>query len=375
MNILHVIPSISKKSGGPATSVLFAAELLSSNHEVEICSTKEDLTDAEIDTFYQEKRFKVHLFDYKSRHSTKYSVELFRFLISKLNVVHSVHIHAGFSLISQISALLCILFKQKFVYRPLGTLSPYSLTVGNQKMKKWMLPLEKFILKQANSVQATSEQEKKDLIALVDVEHIEIIPPIGIADTSSTEKTGNRKPVQLGFLSRIHTKKNLEFLFQIVSKLKNEEWYLRIGGEGDSDYIESLNKLAHELGISERIEFVGFIKDEMKPAFFASVDWFVLPSLHENFGISMVEALSHSVPCIVSNSVDAAQFVVQDNQPGSEFVFRLPLTESDWILTLQLIVKDSDEAYQKRTIEARNQARKKFSKESVLKKLEQLYLA
>src|SRR4029077_20449871 len=56
-------------------------------------------------------------------------------------------------------------------------------------------------------------------------------------------------------------------------------------------------------GLSERVLFCGFLEGEMKAAAFRAADVFVLPSIDENFGVAVVEAMSHGTPVLVTPGV------------------------------------------------------------------------
>lgn len=71
-----------------------------------------------------------------------------------------------------------------------------------------------------------------------------------------------------------------------------------LGGEGEE--LASLKALAaaHELG--DVLTFTGWVED--KTAFFGSADIFCLPSLHEAFGIVLLEAFAHHIPVVTTDA-------------------------------------------------------------------------
>jgi glycosyltransferase involved in cell wall biosynthesis len=72
--------------------------------------------------------------------------------------------------------------------------------------------------------------------------------------------------------------------------------YLHVGIE---EHEQPERKLAQELGIAERVRFLGALRD-VRPALFAA-DIFVMPSLVEGFGIAAVEALATGLPALFSD--------------------------------------------------------------------------
>lgn len=101
--------------------------------------------------------------------------------------------------------------------------------------------------------------------------------------------------VTVGNCSQI---KNHEALMQALAMLPAafRPLYLYVGIE-EPDHPEQ--KLAQELGIAERVRFIGALRD-VRPALYAS-DIFVMPSLVEGFGISAVEALVTGLPAVFTD--------------------------------------------------------------------------
>jgi glycosyltransferase involved in cell wall biosynthesis len=371
--IVHVIPSLSKSSGGPAHAIWQMIDSIKDVSEMVILSTKEGLSEVEISELLELQNPKVFLFDYRGKHSYKTSFSLFKKANSFMNAVHAFHIHAGFSLISEWVALKCIFYKQHFVYRPLGTFSAFSLESGNTLIKRVFLPIEKLILEQSRFVHATSVSEKKAILKICPKSDVKLIPPtfINITNTIKSERFKEPNQLHIGFISRIHPKKNLEFLFSSLSQCENKNWKLSIAGDGDKEYINSLQNCSKNFGIDKNIEWLGFLNSIEKKSFFNTIDWFVLPSLHENFGISVLEALNHGVPCLVSNQVEIVDWFNQKDDES--FLKTLNLNEKKWAQYLDKIAEESQENYMLRTQNLAHILQTTFAKDYLKKSLIELY--
>ena len=76
--------------------------------------------------------------------------------------------------------------------------------------------------------------------------------------------------------------------------------------------------MVNQLGLGNHVHFVGSVPDEDLPLFYAASELYVLPSLHEGFGIPCLEAMACGVPVIVTRSgalpeiVGDAALVVDD---------------------------------------------------------------
>ena len=132
-----------------------------------------------------------------------------------------------------------------------------------------------------------------------------VIIPWGV-DTDRfrpTEPPGT--PLTIGFLSLLdihHRYKGLEVLFEALRLLPDVR--LRVGGKGeDRDFYQ---RRAEELGVADRVEFLGFVQD--LNAFYGSCHVFALPStdLREGFGLVLLEAMACGRPVITTPIVGMA---------------------------------------------------------------------
>jgi len=73
---------------------------------------------------------------------------------------------------------------------------------------------------------------------------------------------------------------------------------LKIAGDGPA--YRDLVDLSRSLGLSDSVEFLGYVPQEYMPAFLNSIDISMMPSREEAFGVSAVEALACGVPVIGS---------------------------------------------------------------------------
>jgi len=112
----------------------------------------------------------------------------------------------------------------------------------------------------------------------------------------------------LGFLSlldRHHRYKGLETLLRAVAELPSVR--LKIGGAGEEQ--AWYRRLAADLGIAGRVDFLGFVPDLDLAAFYGACHAFVLPSTdarQEGFGLVLLEAMSCARPVITTPVVGMA---------------------------------------------------------------------
>lgn len=115
-----------------------------------------------------------------------------------------------------------------------------------------------------------------------------------------TPRKALRLPVTIGSMGRFVEKKGFADFIQALAILKERHipFNAVLGGTGTEK--SKLLALAKTKGVIDQLTFLGWVKD--KSNFFESLDIFVLPSLHEPFGIVLIEAFAHGVPVVTTDS-------------------------------------------------------------------------
>lgn len=75
---------------------------------------------------------------------------------------------------------------------------------------------------------------------------------------------------------------------------------VKIAGVGPDE--AELRSLAYDLGLEDRVEWLGFVHPDLVPSVWQSMDLAVIPSRCESFGVSAVEAQSCGIPVLVSDA-------------------------------------------------------------------------
>lgn len=188
----------------------------------------------------------------------------------------------------------------KVVYCPRGGLSPVTFKRGRLlKWLFWHLGGQKKALERVALFHAASRKEYEEIRALGFKQPIAIIPN-GIDVPEILHKPFGSKNRKLVFFGRIHPTKAVEHLVEAWGRVAAEfpEWSLEIAGP-DCGAVPSLKAMIEERKIP-RVSFVGEFSGIKKYEFLASADLYVLPSLTENFGITIAEALVCGTPSIAS---------------------------------------------------------------------------
>ena len=121
-----------------------------------------------------------------------------------------------------------------------------------------------------------------------------------------------RRLVAEGFdilsFGRINWKKALDRLIRSAAEMQSAK--VLIAGHDEDGQTEELRKLAAQCGIVDRVLFLPRqITGADKEALFAAGRLFALPSLSENFGNVVAEAMIRGLPVVVTAGVGAAEMV------------------------------------------------------------------
>jgi len=114
------------------------------------------------------------------------------------------------------------------------------------------------------------------------------------------------------FFGRLHPKKGVDLLIKAFSTLpnKNGSLHLVLAGPVNTRYYRYLSHVIAVLRQEQNITFTGYLATDLKWSAFATAQVFCLPSHHENFGVSVAEAMSMGLPLVISNSINIYESVL-----------------------------------------------------------------
>lgn len=190
----------------------------------------------------------------------------------------------------------------RLVHSTRGMLAPAALRISRwKKWPVWWL-WQQQALRQADCLHATAESEYAE-IRNMGLRNAVAVVPNGIdvpefAGDAGRPAVGMRTILSLG---RIHRKKALDQLVRAWAGLEEgfPNWRVRIVGPAEGDHDRELRDLATSLGV-KRLSIEGAVYDDEKAKLYRACDLFVLPTLNENFGVAVAEALAAGLPVISS---------------------------------------------------------------------------
>ncbi len=226
------------------------------------------------------------------------------------------------------------------VYHSVGkirfeSLKKFKIQKDDNELFKQRMIAEKEIAQRADRIIATSPVEKKIIKKLFDLEEEKIkVITIGV-DTKIfrpivMEKARRLLKIENGekcilYVGRIEWRKGigtLLFAFRnIVADYPDAKLYVIGGGKSKSvkkleeAESERIKKIANELGLENKIIFLGAKKQKNLYKYYSASNVCVVPSYYEPFGIVPIESMACGTP-VVASRTGGLQYSVKDGKTG-----------------------------------------------------------
>ena len=223
-----------------------------------------------------------------------------------------VHVHGLLNPISSGAARAAINRGVPVVIGPFGTMSRYTFAHRRTVAKRmYFRAVDAPNLRRAAGLHFTTPAEREEAkwhgIDFGTRAHV-VPPPYRGARASDHRPAATASPLVL-FLGRLHPVKGVDVLLDAWPAIRatHPGARLTIAGQGTPQYEAELRSRAARLGAdAASVVFPGFVRGADKVAHLAAAQVCVLPSLHENFGISVLDSVAAGVPIIVTPGVQLA---------------------------------------------------------------------
>lgn len=168
------------------------------------------------------------------------------------------------------------------------------------------------VLEHSAAVVAVSESTKREIVASFAINPDKIHVIYNGYDEERFHPVESPQPVleRYGlacgnyflFVGSILKHKNIVRLIRAFALLERQYVLVIAGVCKDSEYLEEMNKVAEEVGISrDRLRYLAYVPDTDLPYLYSGAISYLLPSLHEGFGVPIIEAMACGTPVITSN--------------------------------------------------------------------------
>ncbi len=134
-------------------------------------------------------------------------------------------------------------------------------------------------------------------------------------DAKKFHPIAKKRKFTLLSLGRIKRYKKYDTILYALKDLRSEfpELKLQIAGGGDD--VHRLKKITQQLGLKDRVEFVGFVTGETKSRLFSEAGLFLITSQKEGYGLTVIEANASGTTCIATD-VPGLRDSVKHNETG-----------------------------------------------------------
>ena len=157
----------------------------------------------------------------------------------------------------------------------------------------------------------------------------------GSSDADELTKLGVQCPYVL-YVGRLTRRKNVSTLVRAMAHVSLKPLSLVIVGASDATDA-SLPALARELGLADRIRFLGPIYDDRLATLYRNASAFCFPTWDESYGLPPLEAMACGTPCVVSD------LPVLREMYGDAALFADPNDETSFARAIDELVQRSDD--------------------------------
>ncbi|MBA4388537.1 MAG: hypothetical protein C0404_11185 [Verrucomicrobia bacterium] len=140
--------------------------------------------------------------------------------------------------------------------------------------------------------------------------------PIAFDTQPDTAVAAEKRGFTVLFAGRLAPEKNVPYLLRAFSAFARRTPIARLLLAGEGSERRRLESLVRELGIADRVSFLGHLDRAALSKCYAAADVFVLPSLVECQPIVAMEAMHFSLPVLMSDRIVSARELVDDGQNG-----------------------------------------------------------
>jgi glycosyltransferase involved in cell wall biosynthesis len=162
------------------------------------------------------------------------------------------------------------------------------------------------VMRSAARVITDSASGRDELLRFVDYDPRRIVViPLAVSDQFRPGLTANRRQAGSGPFRILHVGhcgfyKNIETIIRalpLIDRMLGEPvLFVKAGGVFTRGQLE----LVRALNVQDQVEHLGHLADEQLPSVYAGCDLLLMPSLHEGFGLPVLEAMATGIPVVAS---------------------------------------------------------------------------
>jgi glycosyltransferase involved in cell wall biosynthesis len=229
----------------------------------------------------------------------------------------------------------------------------------------------------ADAITSNSSFTKSKILDIKDttVNIVGFGPAVGQVQGPAGEDGGKKRNPkrQILFVGRFVERKGVEYLIrampEITSRVDSE---LVLVGTGDLE--QELKDLARDLGVEQRVKFVGIVSNDDLERRYREADVFVLPSIvdskgdTEGLGVVLIEALAHDTP-VVASRVGGIVDIVKHGETG----MLVPEKDPSALAAAVIEVLESDDLARRLAEDGKRFVKEEFDWDKLAGRLYEIY--
>ncbi|NER26931.1 MAG: glycosyltransferase [Symploca sp. SIO1C4] len=315
MKILLVTPYLGSVYGGTSKVVTKLAQGLSTlGITIDLVTTDANGSnnlDIPLNTWIDEKNYRVRYFSSWHRHDLIISRSLISWLFNHVVDYKLVHTHTIFAPLISVSNWVCKFHKIPYIITPHGMLEPWALSYKAWKKKLYYTLVEKPILQKASAIQVLAAAEANSVQSLslkppvivvpngIHRQEFEILPD---PEIFYQQFPATRNKILILFLGRIDPKKGLDLLAPAFAKLHKQfpNTHLVVAGPDSIGFLPIAKNYFEQAACLNSVTFTGMLTGQLKYAALAAANLYVAPSYSEGFSMSVLEGMASGLPCVIT---------------------------------------------------------------------------
>lgn len=203
--------------------------------------------------------------------------------------------------------MLRLLPKIPYILAPRGEFNPGALEIKSWKKKPFLELVSHIGLYNGVTLHASSEHEKENTSTILGAQKIWVASlQVAVEVTAKTQlelmaRAKDRGEAKFVCISRITKMKNIEFLIDRLMNVKGRVIFDLFGPLQEPEIWTRCMRKIKRLPENITVNYRGEIEHKLVAETLSKYEFFVMPTLGENFGHSILEAMAVGLPVIISD--------------------------------------------------------------------------
>jgi len=229
-------------------------------------------------------------------------------------------LHVGLTATNSLARRLAVRHAVPYVYNAEGALCPTRLRDKALRKRVFLALFERRTLRDADAIQAVTQKEANDALALgADVSCVHVIPNgVALPTTRTTRETARARlgwPTDefvILFLGRLSEMKCPDVLLEAAASLLGPGRARLVLAGPDDGMAQLLRARAAQIGVLDRVHLPGLVVGDERENLWSAADVFVLPSRSEGLPLGPLEAAARGLPAIVTRACNLPEIAIED---------------------------------------------------------------